>query len=37
MGGFAGSKIMEVHDKRMPDNDFKPCFKVGLHQKDCAS
>jgi 2-hydroxy-3-oxopropionate reductase len=34
MGGFAGSKIMEVHGKRMIDNDFKPGFKVGLHQKD---
>ena len=34
MGGFAGSKIMEVHGKRMLDNDFKPGFKVGLHQKD---
>ena len=34
MGGFAGSKIMEVHGKRMLDNDFKPGFKIGLHQKD---
>lgn len=34
MGGFAGSKIMEVHGKRMLNNDFKPGFKVGLHQKD---
>jgi 2-hydroxy-3-oxopropionate reductase len=34
MGGFAGSKIMEVHGRRMLDNDFKPGFKVGLHQKD---
>jgi 2-hydroxy-3-oxopropionate reductase len=34
MGGFAGSKIMEVHGKRMLDNDFKPGFKVKLHQKD---
>ncbi len=34
MGGFAGSKIMEVHGQRMLDNDFKPGFKVGLHQKD---
>jgi len=30
MGGFAGSKIMEVHGKRM----LEPGFKVGLHQKD---
>ncbi len=34
MGGFAGSKILEVHGKRMLDNDFKPGFKVRLHQKD---
>ena len=34
MGGFAGSKVMEVHGKRMLENDFKPGFKVGLHQKD---
>jgi 2-hydroxy-3-oxopropionate reductase len=34
MGGFAGSKVMEVHGKRMLDNEFKPGFKVGLHQKD---
>ncbi len=34
MGGLASSKVMEVHGKRMLDNDFKPGFKVGLHQKD---
>lgn len=34
MGGFAGSKVMEVHGQRMLDNDFKPGFKVRLHQKD---
>ena len=34
MGGFAGSKILEVHGQRMLDNDFKPGFKVRLHQKD---
>jgi 2-hydroxy-3-oxopropionate reductase len=34
MGGFAGSKILEAHGKRMLDNDFKPGFKVKLHQKD---
>jgi 2-hydroxy-3-oxopropionate reductase len=34
LGGFAGSKILEVHGKRMLDNDFRPGFKVGLHQKD---
>ncbi|MEW9899239.1 2-hydroxy-3-oxopropionate reductase [Chitinivorax sp. PXF-14] len=34
MGGFAGSKILEVHGKRMLDHDFKPGFKSRLHQKD---
>ncbi len=34
MGGSASSKILEVHGKRMLDNDFKPGFKVKLHQKD---
>ncbi|HEY8555492.1 MAG TPA: NAD-binding protein, partial [Burkholderiales bacterium] len=34
MGGFAGSKILEVHGQRMLDNDFKPGFKARLHQKD---
>ncbi|HEU5338649.1 MAG TPA: 2-hydroxy-3-oxopropionate reductase [Sulfuricaulis sp.] len=34
MGGFAGSKILEIHGKRMLDNDFKPGFTVKLHQKD---
>jgi 2-hydroxy-3-oxopropionate reductase len=34
MGGFAGSRILEVHGKRMLDNDFRPGFKTKLHQKD---
>ena len=34
LGGFAGSKILEVHGQRMLDNVFKPGFKVKLHQKD---
>ncbi|MEJ5212041.1 MAG: 2-hydroxy-3-oxopropionate reductase [Burkholderiales bacterium] len=34
MGGFAGSRILEVHGKRMLDNDYKPGFKTRLHQKD---
>jgi 2-hydroxy-3-oxopropionate reductase len=34
LGGFAGSKILEVHGQRMLDHDFKPGFKVKLHQKD---
>ncbi len=34
MGGFAGSKIMEIHGNRMISGDFKPGFKAKLHQKD---
>jgi 2-hydroxy-3-oxopropionate reductase len=34
MGGFAGSKILEAHGKRILENDFKPGFKVKLYQKD---
>ena len=34
MGGFAGSKVMEVHAKRIIDNSFVPGFKAKLHNKD---
>ena len=34
LGGFAGSRILEVHGQRMLDHDFPPGFKVRLHQKD---
>lgn len=34
MGGFAGSRILEVHGKRMLHGEFDPGFKTGLHQKD---
>ncbi|MCU7845144.1 MAG: 2-hydroxy-3-oxopropionate reductase [Candidatus Thiodiazotropha sp. (ex Monitilora ramsayi)] len=34
IGGFAGSKILEVHGARMINRDFDPGFRVGLHQKD---
>lgn len=34
LGGFAGSRILEVHGKRMLDRDFRPGFKIRLHQKD---
>jgi 2-hydroxy-3-oxopropionate reductase len=34
MGGFAGSRILEVHGQRMLERDFKPGFKAQLHQKD---
>lgn len=34
MGGFAGSKIMEVHGQRILSNDYTPGFKTALHRKD---
>jgi len=34
MGGFAGSKVLEVHGNRMLSNDYKPGFKTKLHRKD---
>jgi 2-hydroxy-3-oxopropionate reductase len=34
LGGFAGSKILEVHGQRMLDRNFTPGFKAKLHQKD---
>jgi 2-hydroxy-3-oxopropionate reductase len=34
MGGFAYSRILEVHGQRMLDNNFKPGFKTALHCKD---
>lgn len=34
MGGFAGSKIMEIHGQRMLNSDFKPGFMAKLHRKD---
>ena len=34
MGGFANSKILDLHGERMINNDYKPGFKTGLHLKD---
>ena len=34
LGGFANSRVLEVHGKRMLDEDFEPGFKARLHQKD---
>lgn len=34
LGGFANSRILEVHGQRMLDHDFRPGFKVHLFQKD---
>jgi len=34
MGGFASSKILEVHGERMVNRNFEPGFRIELHQKD---
>ena len=34
MGGFAASRILEVHGQRMIDRTFNPGFRIALHQKD---
>lgn len=34
LGGFAASKILEVHGNRMLGDDYKPGFKTTLHRKD---
>jgi len=34
MGGFASSRILEVHGERMIKRNFEPGFRIELHQKD---
>ena len=34
MGGFASSRILEVHGERMIKRTFAPGFRIALHQKD---
>ena len=34
MGGFAASRILEVHGERMIKRSFNPGFRIALHQKD---
>ncbi len=34
MGGFASSRILEVHGERMIQRAFTPGFRIRLHQKD---
>ena len=34
MGGFASSKILEVHGERMIKRTFDPGFRIRLHRKD---
>lgn len=34
LGGFAQSRVLEVHGQRMLDRTFQPGFKLNLHRKD---
>ncbi len=36
MGGYANSKILEVHGQRMLEANYKAGFKVKLHHKDMS-
>jgi 2-hydroxy-3-oxopropionate reductase len=36
LGGFASSRILEVHGERMLRRSFEPGFRIELHQKDLA-
>lgn len=34
MGGFASSRVLDVHGQRMINRTFEPGFRINLHQKD---
>ena len=36
LGGFAQSRILELHGQRMLDGNYEPGFKLRLHRKDLA-
>ncbi len=36
LGGFAQSRILDLHGKRMIDQNFQPGFKIKLHNKDLS-
>ncbi len=36
MGGFAASRVLEVHGERMVKRTFNPGFRIELHQKDLS-
>ncbi len=36
LGGFAQSRILEVHGKRILERNYQPGFKIKLHRKDLA-
>ena len=37
LGGFAQSRILDVHGQRMLERNFRPGFRSALHQKDLAN
>lgn len=37
MGGFASSRVLELHGERMTSRNFAPGFRTSLHQKDLAT
>jgi 2-hydroxy-3-oxopropionate reductase len=34
LGGFAASRVLEVHGRRMIERDFEPGGRAALHAKD---
>src|SRR5690606_18862828 len=36
MGGFAASRVLELHGQRMIEGNFAPGFRMRLHRKDLA-
>lgn len=36
LGGFASSRVLEVHGERMLKRTFAPGFRIGLHHKDLS-
>lgn len=34
LGGFASSRVLEIHGKRMIEENYQPGFKANLHRKD---
>jgi len=34
LGGFASSRVLEIHGQRMLEKNYKPGFKAALHRKD---
>jgi 2-hydroxy-3-oxopropionate reductase len=36
LGGFASSRVLEVHGERMIKRAFEPGFRIELHQKDLS-